>query len=96
MGLAKIEIEVPTELLKYVNYRDTDYQKKIRELMIYELIKDERISFGKGAELLGIDKITLIMDLGKMGIPYFDLDIKDVLTDVDNIEKALGGLNKCQ
>ncbi|SHM77934.1 Uncharacterised protein family (UPF0175) [Caldanaerovirga acetigignens] len=94
MGLARIEIEVPKEVLKYINSKDKDFQKKIRELMVYNLVKEEKISFGKGAELLGIDKVTFITDLGKLGIPYFDQDVEEVLKELEQIRESGGGINQ--
>ena len=50
---------------------------------MYMLIKENRLSFGKAAELLGIEKIRLITDLGQMGLAYFDMPIEEVLKDAE-------------
>ena len=84
MDSVKIEIEVPKSILNYVDYNDRDYQNKLCELMLYQLIKEDKISFGKAAEILGLDKITYITDLGKLGIPYYDSTIDEVLEDAKN------------
>ena len=86
MESVRIEIEVPKSMLKYVDYNNKDNQNKLRELMLYQLIKEDKISFGKAAEILGVDKITFITDLGKMGIPYFDSSIDEVIEDAKNAE----------
>jgi predicted HTH domain antitoxin len=84
MESVRIEIEVPKSMLKYVDYSNKDSQNKLRELMLYQLIKEDKISFGKAAEILGVDKITFITDLGKMGIPYFDSSMDEVMEDAKN------------
>lgn len=89
MSTVKIEIEIPEAMLQYLDYNDAEYNKKVKELMIYQLIKEDKISFGKAAEILEIDKLSLMIDLGKMGISYFDGDIDEIKEDALNIKKCL-------
>ena len=84
MESVKIEIEIPKSILKYADYKDKVNQIKLHELMLYQLINENKISFGKAAEILDMDKITFITDLGEMGIPYFDCSIEEVLEDAKN------------
>ncbi len=91
MNTIKIEFEVPEALTGYVDINDPEYQKKVRELMLYELIKEGKISFGKAAEILETDKLSLITSLGKLDIPYFDYDIEEVKRDADNASKVMEG-----
>lgn len=91
MNTIKIELEVPEALIGYVNIKDLAYQRKVRELMLYELINEGKISFGKAAEILETDRLSLITSLGKLGIPYLDYDVKEVIADADNASKATEG-----
>jgi len=84
MESVKIEIEVPKTVFDYIDYNSKDNQNKLRELMMYQLIKEDKISFGKAAEILGMNKITFITNLGKLGIPYFDASIDEVMEDAKN------------
>lgn len=52
--------------------------------MLYELVKNEKISMGKAAETMGMRKIDFITDLGKMDIPYFDFSIEELMEDAKN------------
>ena len=61
----KIEIELPEEIARYVDHKDTDYHRKAREILLYQLVKDGKISFGKAAEILGMRKIDFITQLGR-------------------------------
>lgn len=91
MNTIKIELDVPEALASYVDVKDPEYQRKVRELMLYELIKEGKISFGKAAEILETDRLSLITNLGKLGIPYLDYDIEDVVSDADNAGKVMEG-----
>ena len=85
-----MEFEMSSEILKYVSANDKNYSDKVRELMIYTLIKDGKISYGKGAEMLGINKISFITDLGKMGISYFNEEFEEVENDLKTLNKIMG------
>ena len=89
MNSIKIEIEMPEEVLKYIDYNDKEYYRKAKELLLYQLIKENKISFGKAAELIGVPKIEYIQDLGKMGIPYFDGDIDEIIKDIQTLTEYL-------
>ncbi len=65
MQSIKIEIELPGEIARYVDYKDTDYHRKAREILLYQLVRDDKISFGKAAEILGMRKIDFITQLGR-------------------------------
>ena len=74
-------------MLQYIDDNDPNYLNKIRTLMMYQLVKEDKVSFGKAAEMLGEDKVSFITDLGKMGLAYFDNDINEVL-DKDTLINA--------
>lgn len=90
MNTIRMEFEMPSEILNYVSVSDSDYSARVRELMVYTLVKDGKMSFGKGAQMLGINKIDFITDLGKLGIPYFDEDIAEIESDLETLDKIMG------
>ena len=89
MGFVKMEIEFPESMARYFDYKDPDYHKKIREFMAYQLVKDDKVSFGKAAELLGMDKLSFITDLGKMGISYYDMSEEELDEDIKTLNNLL-------
>lgn len=84
MDLVRIELEVPQVLAEYADVNSQSYKKKINQIMLYELVKNEKISIGKAAEAMGMRKIDFITDLGKMDIPYFDFSMEELMEDVQN------------
>jgi predicted HTH domain antitoxin len=85
----RIEFEMPSEILNYISANDSDYKDKVKELMIYTLVKEGKISFGKGAQMLGINKINFITDLCRLGIPYFDEDITEAQDDMKTLDRIV-------
>lgn len=84
MDTVKIELEVPQVLAEHADINSESYKKKINLIMLYELIKKEKISVGKAAEAMGMRKIDFITDLGKMDIAYFDFSVEELMEDVKN------------
>ena len=89
MDSVKIEIEIPKEMLRYVDYTDKNYHKRVGQILLYQLVQEEKVSFGKAAEILGISKMEYITDLGKMGIPYFTGSINEVIKDIKILDKNM-------
>lgn len=84
MDTVKIELEVPQVLAEYADINSESYKKKINLIMLYELVKKEKISVGKAAEAMGMRKIDFITDLGKMDIAYFDFSVEELMEDMKN------------
>lgn len=81
MDALKIEIEIPQMLAEYIDVNDEDYKKKIKQIMLYELVKGEKISLGRAAEAMEMRKIDFIKDLFRMDIAYFDQTVDEVIED---------------
>jgi predicted HTH domain antitoxin len=85
-----MEVEVPQTLLQYIDHKNPAYQDKLQKLMLYQLVMEDKISFGRAAEILEIDKISFIKDLSQMGISFFNQSIDEVLEDINTISVVLG------
>lgn len=86
MDVVRIELKMPRVLAEYADVNSEDYKKKINQIMLYELVKNEKISIGRAAEAMNMRKIDFITDLGKMNIPYFDCSIEEVIEDAKNAD----------
>ena len=84
MSMVKIELEIPEVVAQYADINSEEYKKKINQLMLYELVKNEKISIGIAAKALGMRKIDFITELGKLNIPYFDFSLEELIEDVKN------------
>ena len=61
-----------------------------KALMLYQYIVDDIISYGRAAEILGINKFELIDLYNKMNMPLIDLSIEEIKNDVKTLEKLFG------
>ena len=96
MEALKIEINLPSaELKKYITPVDEKDCFEKNAMMLYPRIKDQTISHGKAAEMLGVSKAELIAFYSDMGIAYIDMDISEVIDEVDAYNKLSGAERAC-
>lgn len=68
-------MEFPIDILGILGVSKDQIGDKLRELIVLGLVRDGRISTGKGAEILNISKFEFIGILAKNDIPYFTLKV---------------------
>jgi predicted HTH domain antitoxin len=85
----RIELDVPRDLLNVLNTTETDAEPRLLELIAIELFREDEISSGKAAELLGMSKASFIQLLGQRNIPYFTETPDELEKQVEAIGKVL-------
>jgi len=79
----RVAFDVPEPMARYVDLNDHAFLLRVQELMMFELVRRGKLSFGKAAEILGIGKIQFVTDLGQLGLPYFDQSAQEVWEDAE-------------
>ena len=90
MAMTKIEIDVPEEIVPFAVLEDKEAQITRNAMLVYPYIKNGAISHGKAAEMLGIQKMDLIVLYGKLGLPYFDETEEEFEEDLIVLKKLRG------
>jgi hypothetical protein len=88
MNMQTAIIEITPAMEPYVNKRDM--WLKQRAMILYPYIQNGTISHGRAAEILEMDKWSLIQLYGSMGIPYIDMDEAELERDIANALAACG------
>ena len=91
MQTHRLEIEIPEILMDYLQMDDEKIKNRIYKLLIIDLVCNGIISHGKAAELVGLDKLSFIEEIGRLGIPYFDIDISEIINDSKMVEDTIAG-----
>jgi len=79
-----IQIEVLPELIKILGLRDEDkLSRRILELAVIELFREEKITFEQAADLLMIPKIEFIYLLHELKVPYFSPLLEKMEKEID-------------
>ncbi len=86
-----VSLNLPRTLLGALNIPESQLSHRILEILAIELFRQQIISAGKGAELLGISKLSFIERLGQNNIPYFSETPAELSAEVETVEQLLMG-----
>lgn len=76
-----VEVRVPTELLAY-GLQPDDIQRRVLEWLVISLFKDEHISSGKAAQLLGLTRIEFLALLRRRDVVYVDYSLSELADEL--------------
>lgn len=88
MELADVKIKVPKEMTMYLTVEDQQSELERNAMILYPYIKNLRISHGRAAEILGINKLDLISLYNDMGLSYLDISMNDVEEEVNAYKRV--------
>jgi predicted HTH domain antitoxin len=78
MPLRKLELSFPSEVLDMLTSTCQQSADVIREAAILELYREGKLSSGKAAEVLGMERFEFIRYAGMKGIPYIRLTSEEL------------------
>ena len=67
-----LEITLPKQMLLSLGLSRDDAVRALKKSLVLQLVRDQRISAGKAAELLGISKFEFIVLMSANNVAYFD------------------------
>ena len=74
------EVNIPTSFLQF-GFDKEEIQKRVTEWIVISLFIEERISSGKAARLLNMERLEFIELLKKRGIAYINYSTSDLEED---------------
>ena len=86
MEMTTVQLKVPVAMEPYIATKP-DGELVQLALLLHPFVKNETISHGRAAEILGITKWQLIELYAKEGFAYFDMDWSEVEEDVATYER---------
>jgi predicted HTH domain antitoxin len=82
-----INLPIDPELAGLLQTFDRPVPDTARELIVLELYRQGKISSGKAAELLAMDRVAFIQYSSKLGIPFFDMTDEEWSAEVDQARR---------
>jgi len=89
MTVSKVELQVRTGIVPYLLKENTEIELVQQALLMYPYIKNESMSHGYVASLLGISKLELIEIYGSFGISYLDMDVLEFEKELESVESFM-------
>ncbi|WP_347274641.1 UPF0175 family protein [Candidatus Kuenenia sp.] len=87
MPLKTIQISFPSEILEKLSTTYQDSTDLIKEAAVLELYREGKISSGKAAEILEMERFEFIRYAGMKGIPYIRITPEELEEEVRSLEK---------
>lgn len=87
MSLKTIQISFPSEILEKLSTTYQDSTDLIKEAAVLELYREGKISSGKAAEILEMERFEFIRYAGMKGIPYIRITPEELEEEVRSLEK---------
>ena len=76
----RLDVELPDEL--FAQLREEEIEKKVKEALVMELLREHRLSQGKAAEILGIGHHELFDLMTNHRVPVIDLDTEELRSEL--------------
>ena len=87
--MATVTMDIPEEIMDFMVCENKCDELRRNALLLCPFIKNETISHGRAADILGISKWELIELYGSEGIPYIDQSWDEVEQDAANVSELL-------
>jgi predicted HTH domain antitoxin len=71
--MSTIAVELDNDLVRLLRERDSPLDETIREIVVLDLYRQQKLSRGRSAELLGLSLRDFLDLASRAGIPYFSL-----------------------
>lgn len=81
MKVEAFQVELDAHVVPLLAKRKRDVPARLRELAVVELFREGRISSGKAAEILGMERLEFFTLLHALQVPSFDQDPEELKRD---------------
>jgi len=80
--MSALTIEIPEDILIPTGQTREGFVQEAKFLLAAKLFELGRLSSGRAAELCGMDRVTFLLSLHRVGVAAIDLDEREIEDDV--------------
>jgi predicted HTH domain antitoxin len=80
----EIKINYPDSLPDAIHLTRTEFEKEAKMAMAVKLFEMHRLSSGMAASLVGMDRVSFLLNLHRYKVPMIDLEEEDLASDMEN------------
>ena len=80
----ELRIEYPDTFLYALQETRGEFEKEAKMAMAAKLFEMKRLSSGMAASLVGMDRVSFLLDLHRYGVAMIDLEEEELLSDVEH------------
>ncbi len=90
MTMTTVPVTVPQGMAPYLDPKGEGLSFAQKALLLYPFIREQQISHGRAAEILGVRKLDLIDYYCELGLPYLDLSAEEMDEEMADIHRVEG------
>ena len=87
MEVITVPMKIPEGMAPFLEDESSEQRFQRNAMFLYSLIQDQRISYGRAAEILGVSKWSLIEFFNQMGMPYLNQTKSDLLEELRTYDR---------
>jgi len=80
----EIKINYPDSFPDAIHLTRTEFEKEAKMAMAVKLFEMHRLSSGMAALLVGMDRVSFLLNLHRYKVPMIDLEEEDLASDMEN------------
>ncbi len=80
----QLKIDYPETLPDAMQQTREEFEREAKWAMAAKLFEMKRISSGMAARLVGVDRVTFLLNLHRYGVAAIDLTEEELLSDLEN------------
>lgn len=80
----QIKIDYPEAIPDALQEIREEFESEAKMTMASKLYEMKRLSSGMAASLLGMDRVSFLLNLHHYGVPVIDLNAEELSMDLDN------------
>ena len=80
--MSTVTVELDRDLVNLLHGVSGSPEHRVAEYVVLELYRRREISSGKAAELLGMERIEFISYASRLGIPYIEMDERELQEEI--------------
>jgi predicted HTH domain antitoxin len=82
--LNQINIQYQPSLLDAIQQSRAEFEQEAKLAMAVKLFEMKKLSSGMAAQLIGIDRVTFLLNLHHFGVAMINLEEDELLADIEN------------
>jgi predicted HTH domain antitoxin len=83
-ALAKLVVNYPQQLPDILQQSIEQFEYEAKMALAVKLFELKRISSGMAAQLVGIDRVTFLLELHRYQVVVHDLTESELMSDIEN------------
>ena len=83
MAERQFRVALPEEVLEALNWQDAEVPRRVRETLVMELLRLDRLSEAQAARVLGLERWELLETMGRYHVPAIRISPEELKKELE-------------